>query len=92
MTEQQEPTQLPVSVPEPAPETMIVITFGPTIRDVRIQVTNGTPYQLWGAARMLEQYAEDAWQTAQMQQAMQAAKQAVDNGPQDHKTKKGKGN
>ncbi len=61
---------------EPSDDTpQIVITFeAPGSAKVTIGVSNVSPFQMWGAARMLEQYAEDAWNNAQMQQAMNAAK------------------
>jgi len=59
----------------------IVITFGPGLNDVHVAVTQCSPFQMWGASRMLEQYAEDAWQTAQMQQAMAQAQAQVDVPP-----------
>jgi hypothetical protein len=83
--ESQEIVPAEVAPPEPP---RIVITFGQGPNDVRISVTGCSPYSMWGAARMLEQYAEDSWQAAQMQQAMAqaAAQQAAQ--PQDHKSKR----
>lgn len=49
----------------------ITITFADHLSaDCRMTVTDCSPFQMWGAARMLEQYATDQWQAAQMQQAM----------------------
>jgi hypothetical protein len=56
--------------PEVAQPT-IIITFAEHLSaDCRMTVTDCSPFQMWGAARMLEQYAQDQWQAAQMQQAM----------------------
>lgn len=43
--------------------------------EMKIEVRDCSPFQMWGAARTLEQYATDQWQAIQMQQAMQAAQQ-----------------
>lgn len=61
-----------------APEQpSIVATFAEHLSaDVRITVTNCSPAQMWAVARMIDQYATDAWQANQMQQAMAEAKRA----------------
>ena len=56
----------------------IVITFAAhQSAEIHVAVTDCSPFQMWGAARLLEQYASDQWQAIQMQQAMQQANQQI---------------
>lgn len=74
------------------PQPTIVVTFADHLSaEVNIQITDCSPFQLWGAARMIEQYAEDQWNANMMKQAMDQAKASVDAPAQlqDHKRKKG---
>lgn len=52
--------------------SLIRVTFaGPRSAEARLEVTGCTPFQLWGAARMIEKFADDQWQAMQMQQIAQ---------------------
>ena len=74
MTDETNVTDEPQSEQQEAAQPTIVITFAEHLSaDCRMTVTDCSPFQMWGAARMLEQYAQDQWQAAQMQQAMQEA-------------------
>lgn len=80
-------------VPPEEQAPSIMITFaGHLSADIRIGITNCSPMQMWGAARMLEQYATDAWQQNQMQQAMAQARAQQEamlrSIPQDHQSKR----
>ena len=74
MTDETNVTDEPQSEQQEVAQPTIVITFAEHLSaDCRMTVTDCSPFQMWGAARMLEQYAQDQWQAAQMQQAMQEA-------------------
>lgn len=82
----------------------IIITFADHLSaDCRMTVTDCSPFQMWGAARMLDQYAQDQWQAAQMQQAMLEAQKrqeeaskivpvrgGIKGAPMDHLRRRGR--
>lgn len=98
MTDDLEPQE---KAPEPP---SIVITFADHLSaDCRMTVSDTSPFQMWGAARMLEQYATDQWQAAQYQQAMLEAQKrqeeaskivpvrgGIKGAPLDHLRRKGR--
>ena len=73
---------------EQAAQPSIIIEFKEKgSAECMMHITDCSPFQLWGAARMLDQYAEDAWQAAQMKQAMAQAQAQMDSPkvtPMDH--------
>lgn len=71
MTDEANGTNEAQSEDQETTQPSIVITFAEHLSaDCRMTVSDCSPFQMWGAARMLEQYAQDQWQAAQMQQAM----------------------
>lgn len=59
----------------------IHVTFGSAVNEVDISMTNVSPFMLWGAAAMINKYAQDLWDQNQMREMMeQQAAAAAESG------------
>lgn len=68
--------------------TITIVFEGEHSSRVNMTVDNANTIQLWGAAAMIKQYADDLWLEGKIRQAQdQAAADAIAKLPQDHKRK-----
>lgn len=82
------------------PPSRIIVEFegGPLSANAKLIIENVSPFQMWGAGRLIDQTATDNWQAMQMQRAMQQAQEqskitpvhgSVKGVPMDHLRRKG---
>lgn len=46
----------------------IIVNFGNGANDISIEMKDISPYMMWGAAKMIERYANDLWDQNQFRQ------------------------
>lgn len=81
------------------PVSRIIVEFdGPLSANAKLIIENVSPFQMWGAGRLIDQTATDNWQAMQMQRAMQQAQEqakitpvrgGIKGVPMDHLHRKG---